>query len=71
MGFCRLTQRSAAGGSDASERLPGRIAAMIADEATFARLMVATQAGDRRAYTVLLTEAQSWLERYFRRPRPH
>ncbi len=43
---------------------------MIADEATFARLMVATQAGDRRAYTVLLTEAQSWLERYFRRRVP-
>lgn len=43
---------------------------MIADEATFARLMIATQAGDRRAYTVLLTEAQSWLERYFRRRVP-
>jgi RNA polymerase sigma factor (sigma-70 family) len=40
---------------------------MVADEATFARLMVATQAGDRRSYAVLLTEAQSWLERYFRR----
>lgn len=40
---------------------------MLADEATFARLMVATQAGDRRSYSVLLTEAQSWLERYFRR----
>ncbi|QYU68896.1 sigma-70 family RNA polymerase sigma factor [Leptolyngbya sp. 15MV] len=40
---------------------------MIADEATFARLMASSQAGDRRAYTVLLTEAQSWLERYFRR----
>lgn len=40
---------------------------MLADEATFARLMVATQAGDRRSYAVLLTEAQSWLERYFRR----
>jgi RNA polymerase sigma-70 factor (ECF subfamily) len=40
---------------------------MIADEATFVRLMIASQAGDRRAYTVLLTETQSWLERYFRR----
>ncbi len=43
---------------------------MIADEPTFARLMIATQAGDRRAYTVLLTEAQNWLERYFRRRVP-
>ncbi len=43
---------------------------MIADEPTFVRLMVATQAGDRRAYTVLLTEAQFWLERYFRRRVP-
>jgi RNA polymerase sigma-70 factor (ECF subfamily) len=59
-----------AGGGDAREASPGRRAAMIADEATFARLMVATQAGDRRAYTVLLTEAQSWLERYFRRRVP-
>lgn len=40
---------------------------MKADEATFARLMIATQAGDRHAYTVLLTESQFWLERYFRR----
>lgn len=43
---------------------------MIADEPAFARLMIATQAGDRRAYTVLLTEAQLWLERYFRRRVP-
>lgn len=40
---------------------------MIADEPTFARLMMASQGGDRRAYTVLLTEAQFWLERFFRR----
>ncbi len=40
---------------------------MIADEAGFVRLMIASQAGDRRAYTVLLTEVQLWLERYFRR----
>ena len=40
---------------------------MIADEPTLARLMARSQAGDRQAYTVLLTEAQLWLERYFRR----
>lgn len=40
---------------------------MIADEAGFVRLMIASQGGDRRAYTVLLTEVQLWLERYFRR----
>ncbi|WP_086620095.1 sigma-70 family RNA polymerase sigma factor [Erythrobacter tepidarius] len=40
---------------------------MIADESTLARLMAQSQAGDRQAYTVLLTEAQLWLERYFRR----
>lgn len=40
---------------------------MIADEAGFVRLMIAAQAGDSRAYTVLLTEVQLWLERYFRR----
>ena len=43
---------------------------MIADEPTFARLMIASQGGDRRAYTVLLTEAQFWLERFFRRRVP-
>lgn len=40
---------------------------MIADEAGFVRLMIAAQAGDSRAYTMLLTEVQRWLERYFRR----
>ncbi|WP_066660292.1 MULTISPECIES: sigma-70 family RNA polymerase sigma factor [unclassified Sphingomonas] len=40
---------------------------MIADEAGLVRLMIAAQAGDGRAYTVLLTEVQLWLERYFRR----
>ncbi|WP_372730832.1 sigma-70 family RNA polymerase sigma factor [Novosphingobium sp.] len=43
---------------------------MIADEPTFARLMIASQSGDRRAYTVLLTEAQLWLEHFFRRRVP-
>lgn len=43
---------------------------MLADEATFARLMVAMQAGDRAAANVLLTEAGVWLERYFRRRLP-
>lgn len=40
---------------------------MIADEPTFARLMTLSQEGDRQAYTVLLSEAQLWLERYLRR----
>lgn len=40
---------------------------MIADEPTLARLMAQSQKGDKQAYTVLLTEAQLWLERYFRR----
>lgn len=40
---------------------------MLADEATFARLMVAMQGGDRAAANVLLAEAGMWLERYFRR----
>jgi len=40
---------------------------MQADEASFARLMAASQRGDKRAYAVLLGEAQKWLERYFRR----
>lgn len=43
---------------------------MLADEATFARLMAAMQAGDRAAANVLLTEAGVWLERYFRRRLP-
>lgn len=40
---------------------------MIADEPTLARLMAASQRGDRQSYTVLLSEVQLWLERYFRR----
>ncbi len=43
---------------------------MIADEATLARLMVASQNGDKSAYNVLLSEAGLWLERYFRRRVP-
>ncbi|MEP2735657.1 MAG: sigma-70 family RNA polymerase sigma factor [Erythrobacter sp.] len=43
---------------------------MIADEATLARLMVASQKGDKAAYNVLLSEAGLWLERYFRRRVP-
>lgn len=43
---------------------------MIADEATFARLMAAAQEGDKPAYNVLLSEAGMWLERYFRRRVP-
>lgn len=40
---------------------------MIADEATMAQMMAASQKGDRAMYRALLTEAQLWLERYFRK----
>ena len=40
---------------------------MIADEASLAQLMAASQKGDASAYRVLLAEIQLWLERYFRR----
>jgi RNA polymerase sigma-70 factor (ECF subfamily) len=40
---------------------------MIADEASLAQLMAASQKGDAAAYRVLLAEIQLWLERYFRR----
>lgn len=40
---------------------------MVADEPTFARLMVAAQNGDKAATNVLLSEVGLWLERYFRR----
>lgn len=43
---------------------------MIADEATLARLMAASQTGDKAAYNVLLSEIGMWLERYFRRRVP-
>lgn len=43
---------------------------MVADEPTFARLMAATQNGDKAAGNVLLSEAGLWLERYFRRRVP-
>jgi len=43
---------------------------MIAEEKTLARLMVSSQKGDQQSYTVLLTEVQLWLERYFRRRCP-
>lgn len=43
---------------------------MIAEEATFARLMAAAQNGDKPAYNVLLSETGMWLERYFRRRVP-
>ncbi len=45
---------------------------MLADEPTLARLMAATQAGDKSACNVLLSEVGMWLERYFnRRVPPH
>lgn len=43
---------------------------MIADEPTLARLMVASQMGDKPAYRALLAEVQFWLERYFQRRCP-
>lgn len=43
---------------------------MVADEPTFARLMVAAQKGDKPATNVLLSEVGLWLERYFRRRVP-
>ncbi len=43
---------------------------MVADEPTFARLMVAAQDGDKAAANVLLSEVGVWLERYFRRRLP-
>lgn len=43
---------------------------MIADETTLARLMAASQGGDRKAYTVLLEEASRWLQRFFARKVP-
>lgn len=45
---------------------------MLADEPTLARLMAATQDGDKAATNVLLSEVGLWLERYFaRRVPPH
>lgn len=43
---------------------------MVADEPTLARLMGATQNGDKSAARVLLAEVGLWLERYFRRRVP-
>lgn len=43
---------------------------MIADEATLARLMAASQRGDRQAYSALLQAAHRWLRRYFARRVP-
>ncbi len=43
---------------------------MVADEPTLARLMAATQDGDKAAANVLLSEVGIWLERYFRRRVP-
>lgn len=40
---------------------------MKADEATLARLMARAQHGDRKAYTLLLSECSGWLTRYFAR----
>ena len=45
---------------------------MSLDESSLARLMAASQRGDRAAYRALLTDCRRWLERYFaRRIAPH
>ena len=38
---------------------------MKADDGTLRRLMVAAQAGDKRAYAVLLEACGDWLRRYY------
>lgn len=43
---------------------------MLADEASMARMMVASQHGDREIYRALLAEIQLWLEQFFRRRVP-
>ncbi len=40
---------------------------MIADDASLGRLMALAQAGDRAAYTALLTVCERWLTRYYAR----
>ncbi len=46
--------------------------AMSLDEPSLARLMAASQRGDRAAYRALLAGCRKWLERYFaRRIAPH
>ncbi len=45
---------------------------MSLDEPSLARLMAASQQGDRTAYRALLTDCRKWLARYFaRRIAPH
>jgi len=45
---------------------------MSIDEPSLARLMAASQRGDRSAYRALLVDSRKWLERYFaRRIAPH
>lgn len=45
---------------------------MMIDEPSLARLMTASQRGDRAAYRALLCDCRHWLERYFsRRIAPH
>lgn len=45
---------------------------MSLDEPSLARLMAASQRGDRAAYRALLADCRKWLERYFaRRIAPH
>ena len=45
---------------------------MNIDEPSLARLMAASQRGDRSAYRALLVDCRKWLERYFaRRIAPH
>jgi len=45
---------------------------MSLDEPSLARLMIASQRGERTAYRALLTDCRKWLSRYFaRRTAPH
>ena len=45
---------------------------MSLDEPSLARLMAASQRGDRAAYRALLGDCRTWLARYFaRRIAPH
>ena len=45
---------------------------MSIDEPSLARLMAASQRGDRASYRALLSDSGKWLERYFaRRIAPH
>ncbi len=71
MGSYGLVSRSAGRRiSDAGRTLGEHGSDMKADEASLSRLMVMAQAGDRQAYTTLLSECQRWLRSYYTRRVP-